>query len=140
MAADTVTVIWLLRNQIQQSKSEDLLGFPHESAAVHLQLQGCSEGFYKLQDFYRKKGGAKELLAKEKKGLFLSWAIFSGGGEFLSCRLPLLPMRDGEGPQDRSPYWCWTRKFQTSRLILHFWKKLKMQLGQALNLFGMMGF
>lgn len=97
MAADTVTVIWLLRNQIQQSKSEDLLGFTHESAAVHLQLQGCSEGFYKLQDFYRKKGGARELLAKEKKRLFLSWAIFLSGGEFLSCRLPLLPLgADGE--------------------------------------------
>ena len=86
MPADTVTVIWLLRNQIQQSEFEDLLGFTHESAAIYLQLQGCSEGFHKVQDFYRKKDGARELLAKEKEGLFLSWAIFLGGGEFLSCR------------------------------------------------------
>lgn len=97
MAADTVTVIRLFRNQIQQSEREDPLGFTHDSAAVCLQLQGCSEGFRRVQDFYRKKDGARELLAKEKKGLFLSRAIFLGGGEFLSCKLPLLPMgADGE--------------------------------------------
>ena len=29
-----------------------------------------------MEDFYRKKGGAREILAKEKKGLFLYQDIF----------------------------------------------------------------
>lgn len=82
MAADTVTVIRLFRNQIQQSEREDPLGFTHDSAAVRLRLQGCSEGFRRVQDFYRKQGGAQE-----KKGLFLSRAIVFGRGRIFIMQI-----------------------------------------------------
>lgn len=60
-------------------------------------------GLYKMDGFYRKKGGAKELLAKEKKSfLGRSEHLLGGLGEetakVLSYRLPLLPMGDREGP------------------------------------------
>ena len=38
----------------------------HELAASHLQVEGNSKEFYKMKDFYRKEGGARKLLAKEK--------------------------------------------------------------------------
>lgn len=66
-----------------------------------------SEGFRRVQDCYRKKGGAQE-----KKGLFLSRAIVFGGGEFLSCRLPLPPMG-----ADGDCLLVLIRKFQTGWLI-----------------------
>lgn len=43
-------------------------------------------------------------------------------------------MGNGEGSQDRLPYWCLARKFQTGWLNLHFWEKLKLQLGHVLKL------
>ena len=33
-----------------------------------------------MEGFYRKKDGVRELLAREKKGFFLSQYIFGGGG------------------------------------------------------------
>lgn len=58
--------------------------------------------------------------------------------KFLSSRLTLLSMGDGESPGDRFPYWCLARKFQTGWLILCFWKRLKMHLDRVL--FGITGF
>ena len=55
--------------------------------------RNCTKG-----RFYREKGRAKELLAKEKKGLFLGQDLFWGGkgmARVLSYKLPLLPL----GPQ-----------------------------------------
>ena len=71
-----------------------------------------SEGLYYLESFHRKKGGARKLLTKEK-GIF--WGIFSSrkeNGKALSYRLPHLSKGDGEGPSERLPYCCLTRKFQ----------------------------
>lgn len=38
--------------------------------ASHLATKRVLLELYKVECFYRKKGGAKELLTKEKKGLF----------------------------------------------------------------------
>lgn len=58
-----------------------------------------------MEGLYRKKGGAREQLTKDKKGLFEARTlIFCGerrGRVF--CRWPL-SMRHGEGPCDRLPY------------------------------------
>ena len=68
--------------------------------------------------------------------VFRTGHLFQGKGmaSVLSCRLPLLPPGDGEGPHDWLPYWSLTRKFQPGRLRLHFWERLKLQVDQALNL------
>ena len=59
--------IWAkLKNKIQPSKFEAIIGsIKHSWIRQHpiQQLEGCLEGLY----FYRKKGGARELLIKEKK-------------------------------------------------------------------------
>ena len=66
------------------------------------QLEGGSEELYKMEGFYRKNSGARELLSKEKKGLFLNQYIFSSGEERVEdfygvdCLL-VLPMKVGEG-------------------------------------------
>lgn len=87
-----------------------------------------------MEGFYRKKGGSRELLTKEN----IIWGhLFFGGREeegFLSCRLPPLSMGDRESPWDRFFYWCLTREFQTGQLRLCCWERLKLQLGQVLNL------
>lgn len=72
------------------------------------------EGLYKNGKVYRKKGRARELLAKGKKGLFEGQDIFFGKGKarVLSCRLPLLPLGDGEGSIDVISL-VLARKFQT---------------------------
>lgn len=61
-----------------------------------------------MKDFYKKKGGARELLTEEKKGLFWSQEIFSleGGvgestGRVFTSRLPLLFKENGKGPYKR---------------------------------------
>ena len=76
----------------------------------------------------------KELLAKEKKGLFLGQGIYfrrKGMAKILSCRLALLEWRKrggkGEGQCDRLLYWCWIWKFQAGWFRLHFWKRVKLQ-------------
>ena len=89
-----------------------------------------------MEAFCRKKGGARELLAKEKKRLFGASTSFFGRREMaqvLSWRLSLLTLGDGEGPRDRLPYRCLPRKFQSYWLRLHFSKRLKVQWDQALN-------
>lgn len=56
-----------------------------------------------MECFYRKKGGARALLTKEKKGLLGGKGIFFRGREqkgLLSCRFPVL-MVDREGPSHR---------------------------------------
>ena len=59
-------------------------------------------GLYKMEGFYRKKSGAKELLTKEKKVFFLDQNIFfwrEGNNKgFLSCRFTILSLGDGKGP------------------------------------------
>lgn len=62
-----------------------------------------------MQGFYGKEGSIRELLAKEKTGLFLGQDTFfeeKGMARFLLCRLPLLSLRDVEGPCDRLLHWC----------------------------------
>ena len=51
-----------------------------DQAACHLQLEGGGS-LYKTGGLYGKEGGARELLAKEKKGLFLGPGSFSLGEE-----------------------------------------------------------
>lgn len=59
-----------------------------------------------MEVFYRKNGGARELLTKRKrKNYFETWTPFFGGGGrelrlfffFWSCRLPLLSLVWGSG-------------------------------------------
>ena len=55
--------------------------------------------------FLRKKGGARELLAKEKKGLFLGQGIFfgwrrKGKGKGFIMQMALLPLEGRGGPGD----------------------------------------
>ena len=60
-----------------------------------------------MEGFYRKEGGARELLAKEKKGLFLGQDIFLWGKELarvLLYRLTLLSLGNEEGPFGRLPH------------------------------------
>ena len=38
-------------------------------AAVHLATEGTMQGIVHMEEFYRKKGGARELLAKKEKGM-----------------------------------------------------------------------
>lgn len=66
-----------------------------------------SEALYKMEVFYKKKGGAKELLTKEKKRFILDQNIFfTGDGTqgFFSYTLLLLSVEDREDPFDRSPH------------------------------------
>lgn len=87
------------------------------------ELEGHEEEFYKMQGFYRKKGGARLLLPKEKKCYFKFWqsqgaegSPLRGGRErerFPSGWWPLLSMGAGERPRDILPGWCLTRKVQT---------------------------
>lgn len=42
----------------------------HESGSIHIAISRVLEGLYKNGKVYRKKGRARELLAKGKKGLF----------------------------------------------------------------------
>ena len=81
-----------------------------------------------------KKVWARELLAKEKKGLFLGQGIYfrrKWMAKVLSRRLALLEWRKrgrkGEGQCDRLLYWCWIWKFQAGWFRLHFWKRVKLQ-------------
>lgn len=63
-------------------------------AAVHLATEGTMQGIVHMEEFYRKKGGARELLAKGKKGFFLGQDIFFGKekAKVLSYRSHLLPL------------------------------------------------
>ena len=74
-------------------------------------------------------------MAKEKKGLFLGQAIFfwgKGMAKVLSCRLPGLPLKDGEayetdyliGPDRKVSDWL---------LKVSFLGEVEMQLDQVLN-------
>ena len=46
-------------------------------AALHLPtIEGRCEGLHEMEDLYRKEAGARELLMKEDKGLFLGPDIF----------------------------------------------------------------
>lgn len=62
-----------------------------------------------MESFYRKKDEAKELLIKEKKGLFLDQDILGGQGFYHADCLFLLG-REGTHKMDLS-YLCFTRKF-----------------------------
>lgn len=62
-----------------------------------------------MEGSYRKNGGARELLAKGKKGLFLGRDVLLFGGEGTAMvyhgRLPLLALGYGEAPGDRLARW-----------------------------------
>ena len=99
----------MLKTKIQPSKSEDLIGFIGHlvNQAVSLLANGRAfEGLYKIKDFYRKKNGTRELLAKQKKGVLFCFVIRPAylllegkrRARVLSCRLAHLPLRHGEDP------------------------------------------
>ena len=98
----------MLTNQIPLSKFEDLIGFIKgfmNAAASHLATRRVLLGLHKMEGFYRKKGGARELLTKEKR-LFLDKDIFFWGKgtarlfikKIASC---LWGTEDGKGPRDK---------------------------------------
>lgn len=59
-----------------------------------------------MEGFYRKVGGVRKLLAKQKKGL-LQARYFPWGGGLLGGLSPV-PCGGGnaEGPGDGLPHWC----------------------------------
>lgn len=83
------------------------------------QLEGHSEGLYKMQGFYRKKGEERELLTKEK-GLFWDQDVIfpeegNGKGFYHADYLLLLfSERDGEGPLWQNVTGAWQ---ENSRLV-----------------------
>lgn len=63
----------------------DLVGFIKRfmnQAASHLATRGRSDGLHKMEDFYRKKDGARELLIK---GLFGGQDVFYLEEENTEC-------------------------------------------------------
>ena len=96
----------------------------YESAASHSATRrglgrpggagvGDGEGLCRMEGFSGKRGRTRELLKNEYLG---GRTPFLGGKRTLKGS----PMqsassfyRDGEGPCDRLPDWCLTRKFQT---------------------------
>lgn len=64
-----------------------------KQAASHLATRRALPGVVRRK-VYKKKGGARELLAKEEKGLASGWNIFFSWGRerggFSPCGLPLL--------------------------------------------------
>lgn len=106
-------------------------------AASHPATRRALIGMYKTEGFHRKKCRARELWTKEKKELFSN--IFSLGERLLSCRLPLLFMGNEEGPCDRLPYWCLTRKFLTGKITFLRDVETAIRSGSK-SRFGIMGF
>ena len=49
-------------------------------AAPNLATKRHPKGLYKMEGYYRETGGTRELLAKERKGLFSGQDTFWGGG------------------------------------------------------------
>ena len=72
----------MLKNKIQLSRVGDLIGFIKQfmnQAASHPATGKVLPGVLTLDGFYRKRGGARELVTKEKKGLFLDQDVLFGG-------------------------------------------------------------
>ena len=70
-----------------------------------------------MGDFYTKKGGARELLAKEKKGLFLDqdlpfWG--KGNGKGFIMQIASSSSREWRGPSWQITSLVWTRKLHIS--------------------------
>ena len=76
-------------------------------AASHLAPRRSSQGLYKTEGFYREKGGARELLAKEKEGIFLVQDIIWGEGNSKGFIMQIASSSSGggEGPRGRLPPW-----------------------------------
>lgn len=73
----------LSQNKIQLGKFEDLIGFtkPFVNQQPPIwQLERHFQWSFLMEDFYKKKHGAVELLAKEKKTSFLGQDLFWGEG------------------------------------------------------------
>lgn len=76
-------IMILLKNQIQLSKFGDLIDCIKQfmnQVASHLVTIRKIAGFVQNGRFYRRKSGARELLANKKKGLYLGQDIFFGKG------------------------------------------------------------
>lgn len=89
-----------------------------------------------MEVFFRKKDGARELLTKENI-IFRPGHLLFGGKEchlFLSFRLSLLSVKDGEGLHDRSPPWSGSEYSRLSNQDYVSGRGGKQQVGQALNL------
>lgn len=64
-----------------------------------------------MEGFYRKQGGARELLTKKRMFSEEGCLFFREGEQegFLSHKIASFSIegdREGEGPRDRLPYWC----------------------------------
>lgn len=68
--------------------------------ASHLVTTRALPGVVQAEGFYRKKGGERKSLVKEKKGLFWARTTYFWREEtqrVLSCRMRLLPLGWGVG-------------------------------------------
>ena len=75
------------------------------------------QGVVQMKSFYRKKGGARELLAKENKELFLEQDTFFGRkweGIISISGDCLFSLGEVEGLTGRLPPWC---QSENSRLV-----------------------
>lgn len=111
----------LLKNKIQQSASEDLIGFLKQfmnPAASHLAIRRALREVVHVEGFYEKKGRAREQLTNEKTGLFSDQDFFFGGKEQQVFIMQIVPFSvggvGGEGPCDRFSHWCGP---ENSRLV-----------------------
>lgn len=67
-----------------------------------------------MEVFYRKRNGAREVIAKKEKEIFRPGHLFGAKGRvfvfvfvFFYCVDCFFPSgRDGKGPCDRLPHWC----------------------------------
>ena len=89
----------LLKNEIQLSKFEDLIGFMKRFMnlqATSSLASRCFEELYKMEDIYRQEGGARVI----GKGKIVSASSSSLGGRagILLDGLPPLPLEVGKVP------------------------------------------
>lgn len=87
----------------------------HESGLIHMAISRVLEGLYKNGKVYRKKGRARELLAKGKKGLFEARTSFLGKGKQGFYHADYLFFLWGmEKAQLMLSHWCWP---ENSKLV-----------------------
>lgn len=140
----------MLKNKVQQSKFEDLTGFIKwfmTQTASCLAIKRALQEVVQNREFLSEEGWGQRIIYKKKEELFLDQGIFLWGKRPRTVRRKIFYYTDWL-------LFLWgmkrahiiiillvlTQNFQTLWLRLHFWERLKKQLGQLWNLFGIMVF
>lgn len=125
----------MLNNKIQPSKCEDLIGFIKQFVNQHpiQQVERCSQELCNVEGLYRKEGRPRSHQPKKRKGCFRQGHPPLGGraGVDHADELFFFVGRcDGETTDYLIGVY---QKIPGPLLRLHFWGKLKLQLGQAVS-------